>query len=64
MWASKEIAQSRFDICKECEHFFKPTLSCKKCGCFMKAKVKVARSVCPIDKWTATTDPISEQGDD
>lgn len=51
MFVAKDAAQARFDICKQCEHFFKPTSSCKACGCFMKAKVKLASSDCPVGKW-------------
>lgn len=51
IWVDKETAQARFDICKECENLFKPTNTCKKCGCFMKAKVKVAAVECPVGKW-------------
>lgn len=51
LFVDKETAQSRFDLCKGCEHLFKPTNTCKKCGCFMKAKVKLSGSVCPVGKW-------------
>ena len=45
----------RIDICKSCEHFFKPTGSCKKCGCFVRIKAKISTLNCPIDKWRRTT---------
>jgi hypothetical protein len=49
-YATKEVAQSRYDICKTCE-FFLPTKQCTKCGCFMKAKVTLAHAECPEHKW-------------
>ena len=45
------IISKRLDICKGCEFLFKPTNSCKKCGCFMDAKTKIATARCPIGKW-------------
>lgn len=50
-FVEKQIAQSRYDMCKECNHFIKITTQCKVCGCFMKVKVKFADSKCPLDKW-------------
>jgi len=49
-YVEKEVAQSRYDICKQCP-FLLPTKQCSKCGCFMKAKVKIAHSECPENKW-------------
>jgi len=52
MWLDKPEAQARYDICKACE-FFRPSLAtCEKCGCFMKAKVKLASAKCPEGKWS------------
>lgn len=45
----------RLNICRSCEHFFKPTSLCKKCGCFMKVKCAMEQAFCPIDKWKAVT---------
>jgi hypothetical protein len=46
----KDVAQERYNICKECP-FFLPTKQCSKCGCFMKAKVKLPNAECPEHKW-------------
>jgi hypothetical protein len=46
-----EIANQRYDICKACPEFINMTKQCKKCGCFMSLKVKLADAACPIDKW-------------
>ena len=47
----QDIIDKRFSMCQDCEHFIKPTSQCKKCGCFMKVKTKVATARCPIGKW-------------
>jgi len=45
----------RIEICKACEFWnpkgFKGTGSCSKCGCSTQAKLRMATSKCPIDKW-------------
>lgn len=47
-----EFAEERFNICVGCEHFIKMTAQCKKCGCFMAVKTKLAASACPVGKWS------------
>ena len=47
----KETRNERLSICQSCEHLFKPTNTCKKCGCFMDAKTWLAPASCPIGKW-------------
>ena len=42
--------QQRWEICKQCE-FKTVAHTCKKCGCFMPAKVRINRARCPIGKW-------------
>ena len=44
-------AIDRMKECLQCEHFFKPTRQCKKCGCFMPVKVRLKGSSCPVGKW-------------
>ena len=46
-----ELAKTRMEICKTCPHLFAPTKQCKKCGCFMLIKTKLASQTCPIGKW-------------
>jgi hypothetical protein len=46
-----EIAIQRFNICKACPELSKLTHQCKKCGCFMAAKTKLAEAECPLKKW-------------
>ena len=47
----KELAKERWDICTSCPRFFKPTGTCKECGCFMRIKTQVKSVECPIGKW-------------
>lgn len=49
--ASKEDAERRYSICKSCPELIKVTSQCKKCGCFMKAKVHLEKATCPLGKW-------------
>ena len=46
-----EVLQERWDACNGCE-FLTEKLRCKKCGCFMRLKTRVAKMKCPIDKWS------------
>ena len=50
-YASEEESNSRYDICKACPELIDLTKQCKKCGCFMAAKTKLAGATCPIGKW-------------
>ena len=47
----EEVAAHRLEICKGCEFFRQTTQTCKKCGCFMKAKSMLANAKCPVGKW-------------
>lgn len=44
-------AEDRLNICKACPELIKLSTQCKKCGCFMTAKVKLEEAKCPIGKW-------------
>lgn len=46
-----DIREDRLAACLSCEHLFKPTDSCKKCGCFVRAKTWLKDAKCPIGKW-------------
>ena len=57
----QEIAQNRWEICKQCPELLydetnpdtgKKDGRCIHCGCFMNIKVHYAVSKCPIDRWT------------
>jgi predicted Zn-ribbon and HTH transcriptional regulator len=46
----RESSLKRYNACLDCP-FLKKNSQCKKCGCFMKAKVRIKASRCPIGKW-------------
>lgn len=50
MVADEEVQQTRISICNSCE-FLTMTRNCKKCGCFVDAKSRLAGQRCPIRKW-------------
>lgn len=49
--ATDEQADERWSICKTCPELIKLTHQCKKCGCVMNLKVKLAAAECPLGKW-------------
>ena len=53
--ASQIQLENRLAICKGCEFWdqsgFGGTGKCNKCGCSTQAKLRMATSKCPIDKW-------------
>ena len=53
-FTSNEIRKERLDICRQCDDYFKPTGTCKKCGCFMRVKTTLSFTECPIGKWKST----------
>jgi rRNA maturation endonuclease Nob1 len=50
---TEEIQQERYNICTSCDKLYKPTDTCKVCGCFMKVKTWMPEQKCPINKWLA-----------
>jgi ribosomal protein L32 len=50
-FVSKQEAQTRYAMCKSCEHFIISTRICNICCCFMPWKVTQARLRCPIGLW-------------
>lgn len=50
-YADDALASGRYEICKSCPELIKATKQCKKCGCFMAAKTKLAHATCPIGRW-------------
>ena len=58
MLHDQDIIDKRLSMCQGCEHFISATSQCKKCGCFMKVKTKVATARCPVGKWEKEYDFI------
>tara|TARA_R100000781_G_C4032550_1_gene111105 strand:+ start:181 stop:582 length:402 start_codon:yes stop_codon:yes gene_type:complete len=48
------IKKARMEVCRDCEFYFKPTGTCKKCGCFMRIKASISVMECPIGRWKKT----------
>ena len=49
--ADEEKMNMRMTLCSECKSFDKNSARCGLCGCFMKVKVRLEASKCPIAKW-------------
>lgn len=47
----ENISTLRIEECERCEYYDKKQTRCKKCGCYMKVKVKFINTQCPIGKW-------------
>lgn len=54
------IREERWQICQSCPHLYKPSSTCKKCGCFMTAKTYLPGVSCPIGKWGPYIKPEEE----
>jgi hypothetical protein len=50
----QQMMIDRWRLCRDCPEL-KAGSVCGKCGCFMKAKVKLSAAVCPIGAWGAET---------
>lgn len=50
-YVDDDVANHRLTICSECPNLLF-TKQCKKCGCFMPAKVKLKNAHCPEALWT------------
>jgi hypothetical protein len=59
----KEVVTERLAFCTSCPELIKLTSMCKKCGCHMPTKVKLANSFCPIGKWDSIDIDISSTND-
>jgi hypothetical protein len=50
-YVDETTSAERYNICKGCPEFINLSKQCKKCGCFMSAKTKLAAASCPIGRW-------------
>lgn len=53
-YTDKDTRNRRYEICLGCDKLFKPTRTCKECGCFMSLKTWLKGAACPINKWTTS----------
>ena len=49
--ASDEEKERRAEICSTCPSLRKEEYRCGECGCFLKFKIAMQTSTCPINKW-------------
>jgi len=47
---STGLERIRMNVCQKCPAFTKMK-TCKECGCFMPAKVRLENAKCPLGKW-------------
>lgn len=45
------VLQERLNICTTCPFYRNKLQQCKKCGCIMPQKAKLADAFCPVHKW-------------
>jgi hypothetical protein len=48
---NEEKIDMRMKICNGCKVFNKESARCGLCGCFMKIKIRLEASNCPLGKW-------------
>jgi hypothetical protein len=56
-----DVADERYAICLSCPELVQATKTCKECGCFMTAKVKLPNAYCPLHKWDVVKVSITEE---
>lgn len=50
-YVDDQTQQDRLNTCLICPELIQITKQCKKCGCFMNLKTKMAKAACPLGKW-------------
>lgn len=50
-YTTTSVRDERLNICKDCDRLFKPTRTCRECGCFMAVKTWLKDATCPIGHW-------------
>lgn len=53
--ASSSGLYQRLKACAACEH--NALGICKKCGCIIQAKIRIAKSRCPLGFWAEDVEP-------
>jgi len=51
MFVDNDTRKERLEICGGCDRLFRPTWTCKECGCFMGVKTTLEGVSCPLGKW-------------
>lgn len=46
-----KVLIDRLKICEDCPFYRHSFKQCKKCGCIMPQKAKLADAYCPVHKW-------------
>lgn len=50
-YVDSEIRGGRYNTCLGCDRLFKPTKTCRECGCFVNRKTWLKDAECPLGKW-------------
>lgn len=50
-YTDKATRDARFEVCRGCDRLFKPTKTCRECGCFMALKTWLSDAECPRNLW-------------
>ena len=50
-YTTEDIRSYRYKTCLDCEKLFKPSRTCRECGCFMAIKTWIKDAYCPLGKW-------------
>jgi len=56
LMARKSTVEERLSYCNDCEH--NKLGICKKCGCIIQGKTRLANQKCPIGLWGPESDSI------
>lgn len=59
-YADDETILHRLRICRPCPHF---GTRCTACGCYLKTKLKLKNSTCPLRKWSLSSDSRIDSSD-
>lgn len=58
--ARDEEKERRAEICSTCPSLRKEEYRCGECGCFLRWKIPMETSTCPLGKWKKINDNTNE----
>jgi hypothetical protein len=58
-YTTRDVRDSRYEICKGCDEFAKPIKMCKECGCNMPLKTWLSQAECPLGKWAGEKEKVN-----